>query len=106
MCIEKELRDSTRDMYKDISGAGMCPDPKNAQCRRSTRFLRQSSREDWRSAHHCRFAITIVPMCQKQHDDDDDDDDDEVSSSKPLIVRMVLSFGSWLDSHLRSLLVA
>ena len=34
MCIEKELRDSTRNVYKDnFSGAGMCPDPKKRKAK-------------------------------------------------------------------------
>ena len=65
MCIEKELRDSTRDMYTDnLSGAGMCPDPKNGQSQWSIRFLRalrtkMGVRHIVAVCHHSRSQVSI-----------------------------------------------
>ena len=64
MCIEKELRDSTRDMYNDnFNGAGMCPDPKirkaNGPYASFALFARRRA-----FGTSLPFAITIVPRCR------------------------------------------
>ena len=65
MCIEKALRDSTKDMYNDsFSGAGMHPDPKMRNASGPYRFLgafraKTGVRHVVAVRHHNRSQVSI-----------------------------------------------
>ena len=66
MCIGKELRDSTEDMYNDsFSGAGMYPDPKMRNASSPFRFLRTfraktGVRHVVAVRHHTRSQVSLA----------------------------------------------
>ena len=69
----------------------------NRTVRTDRRTSTQSSHQAnaWTIATQTHREWIDTNLWSKQHDDDDND---ELSSSKPLVVRMVLSFGPLLDS--------